>query len=408
VDEARPLLVLGERFSLWPAWDTFRSTAVFGAIGLVWLAARAVRGVAAGEMLVFTWIAAVLVATLGQNRFGYYLAPALALAAGWVCARLLDRAGVGRPRARRTWRADAAIVLVAALAFYPNLPAALLAARQRDTMPDTWRRALDWLREETPDPFGDPGFYVARYRGNDATRAPDYAVMSWWDYGYWVIRQGRRVPVTNPTQVNAGVAADFLVATTEADAAAVLERTGSRFVAVDRDLAFSGGASGTPLFGKFQGILEWTSQPRSRYYEGYFEADASGALRPVWIFYPDYYRSMAVRLATFGGEAVTPHAAWVITWARRPMQGGGAYREILASRRFTTYEEAETYRASLGPGYHRVAGRDPSVTCVPLSALGLLRPVHLEPAVAGPAAGGPPVGIFEVAGNEETVDGPAR
>ena len=73
-------------------------------------------------------------ATLGQNRFGYYLGLCLALLTGWVCARVLDwawapprparsRADERRARARtaraavgsrRRWRigAVAAVVVV--------------------------------------------------------------------------------------------------------------------------------------------------------------------------------------------------------------------------------------------------------------------------------------------------------
>ena len=61
-----------------------------------------------------------------------------------------------------------------------------------------------WLRTNTPPPFvqsagaGDE-YYLARYP-RDRVPYPDYAVMNWWDQGYWLTQRARRVPVSNPTQ----------------------------------------------------------------------------------------------------------------------------------------------------------------------------------------------------------------
>ena len=396
VVEAQPLLFVNGVLSFARAWSYFGAMLPVGALGLAWLAWRAARDARPGLTLLAVWTAATLVAALGQNRFAYYAAPPLALLTGWVAGGALGWAGIGHGagRARRRGLADVAVVLVAA-AVYMSLSGAVAVARQNNGMPSTWWHAMDWLRARTPEPFGDPGFYDERYSAADATRMPAYSVMSWWDYGYWITRLGRRVPVSNPTQSGAVESADFLIATTEADAVADLDRVNARYVVVDDDLAFRGGGS-APLAGKFEGVVDWTSQPRSRFYQGFFERDAQGALVPVWIFYPDYYRTMAVRLVVYGGAAAEPAgSSYVITYAQRTDSPGRGFREILESKPFATYAEAEAYLSSLGPGLHRLVGRDPRRTCVPLDALERLQLRDRESVVIPHGRRVPTVSIFE-------------
>lgn len=128
------------------------------------------------------------------------------------------------------------------VAFVPTLrPVIDIASSPRG--PDTaWLETLRWMRDNTPEPFGDPSAYFARYpqpaAGEVFAPPPQaYGVMAWWDYGYWILRIGRRVPVANPTQAGAGTAARFFTATNEASAVRILEETGARYVVANYDLA---------------------------------------------------------------------------------------------------------------------------------------------------------------------------
>ena len=106
----------------------------------------------------------------------------------------------GACRARRRGLSEAAVVLVAA-AVYMNLSGAVAVPRQNDGMPSTWWHAMDSLRALTPEPFGYPRFYYARYSAAHATRMPAYAVMSSRDYRYSITRLRRRVPsATRPSR----------------------------------------------------------------------------------------------------------------------------------------------------------------------------------------------------------------
>ena len=62
--------------------------------------------------------------------------------------------------------------------------------------------------------------------------------MNWWDYGYLITQRARRVPVANPTQERATVAANFFVETDEARALAQLHDAHARYVVADWELPF--------------------------------------------------------------------------------------------------------------------------------------------------------------------------
>ena len=64
--------------------------------------------------------------------------------------------------------------------------------------------------------------------------APDYGVLSWWDYGHWIIRIGHRVPLASPAHQGEPWHSQFLAAQTEEAANSMLESLNIRYVILDR------------------------------------------------------------------------------------------------------------------------------------------------------------------------------
>ena len=61
-----------------------------------------------------------------------------------------------------------------------------------------------------------------------------------------------------------------------------------------------------------------------------FERAPNGQFKSRFVFYPDYYRSMAVRLYLYGAGPVTSNEdAWVISYAERTRTGGQRFHELL-------------------------------------------------------------------------------
>jgi len=408
VSEIRPLFFMTGAFSPVVPLGVFGPGFFVGLVGLGWLGWCALRTAEPRLLLLVTWSLAMYAATLGQNRFGYYLGLCLALLSGRVCAVVLDwawappqparsRADERRARAHGphgTWQPMAwrigAVAAVIVLVYAPSAVIAYPMAQNNLGLSAGYRASLEWLRGNTPEPFGAGDYYFARYRPGDTPR-PAYTVMAWWDYGYEIIRLGRRVPVANPTQAGADIAGRFFTSQDEAEAVKILDQTNSRYVIAHAEVPIL--PRGGLVQGKFETLAAWAGKDINQYWETFLTKDAKGGLGPLVLFHPAYYRTMAVRLYVYGGQAAMPNdSTYVITYAERRNADGTVGKEILESRRFKTYDGATAWLDRVGHTGRTIVGLDPKQTPVPIEPLTRFRLVH-ESSDAPPA-----VRIFEYLG----------
>jgi dolichyl-diphosphooligosaccharide--protein glycosyltransferase len=410
VAEIRPLLAMTGTLSWKTPLQIFGTPFVIGLGALLWLAWRAAVDDEPALTLVVVWSVVMYLATLGQNRFGYYLAVNLSLltacaataALRWAWAPPVAKTASRQARRRGTIAAPSrawgvgAIVLVAAAAFAPNVMPAWGMVRSDLGLSRGWHVSLDWLRRNTPEPFPDSEFYFARYRSAELP-PPAYVVMAWWDYGYEIIRLGHRVPIANPTQAGAEVAGRFLTATDQREADRIMDETRSRYAIVDWELPILPRGRRDVFQGKYQTAVTWAGKKPEQFYEIFHVRTQTGQLGQMILFHPDYYRSMLVRLYVFRGEAATPgpDAAWVVKVADRTRDDGTRFREVLEARKFKTYEGAAAFLAGHPDGGYRLVGPDPRVPCVPIEAVSGYRLIHESPDAAERPSGTPSVRIFE-------------
>jgi dolichyl-diphosphooligosaccharide--protein glycosyltransferase len=379
--EARPLFLYSGSWQWLQPWTLFRVTFYLGLVGLAWLVVDLRRTRRLDHLLVVVFTAVTCAATIGQNRFGYYLVPANAVVIGWLVTRVL--VGIRRPLA-------VGAVFVA-VALVPGVGPAVAAASHRRGMPDHWAQALGWLRAQTPEPFWSDDYYLARYDRQALTAS--YTVMNWWDQGYWLVQGAHRVPVTDPTQDGAGNAASFYTATDEASATAVLKAARARYVLADAELPFRGSGPAA-LAGKFQGLLDWAGLPSSRFYELCFARLEDGRpLQPLWIFREAYYQTMAFRLTVLGGRAAPPaEPPWLVELRQRRDADGRPFCEVASAQAYPSVDEAKLIAAQRGGGFE-VVGLNPSRLAFPVAAVGGLRQIHQVGSARQPAA---LIRIFEV------------
>ena len=91
--EARPLFLYPGEWNWLQPWQFFRTGFYVGLAGLAFFSVRVWRDRAAGDLLVWVYVIFTFAATIGQNRFGYYLVTGCALIGGWLATRILDRGG---------------------------------------------------------------------------------------------------------------------------------------------------------------------------------------------------------------------------------------------------------------------------------------------------------------------------
>ena len=421
IAEMQPLLVQQGAFTLDLVWGNYTAASVMALAALALVLYRAFKQGDPEIVLLAVWSIISLLAALAMRRFAYYLAINVALLAGYtgwlilqVCGLKDNRIAVNpMPAGGKTSRKKAAgksmgkaagnptrlalgIAVVAALVIYPNTgplpggdrPFFDVATRALYAPSDAWYESLDWLRNNTPEPFGDAAYYYDRYGGTDNSSGPaaSYSTLCSWDYGYWVSRIGRRVPCSNPGSSDRGEWRYFM-AQSARTADNVCAAWNVRYVIVNdyminrsSGFAFMAGASG---------------EPSGRYYEIYYRQQKD-SLVPTLVYYPEYYRTMAVRLYCFDGLKYEPTETAVISWEDRTGARGAPYREITGLKTFRSYTEAEAFIAAQKAGNWRIAGKDPLISPLPLEALEGYRPVFASSQKAKAGSGeAPEVKIFE-------------
>lgn len=253
IGEAEPLIYDAETFS----------QVVFSLLGLNLLLSLA--GMAAsliyirrstgakrqGQILLLLWMTFTIILTLGQSRFLYISTISMGLLISILFFFLLDLADKrhkeGSPMAAKSPKLWAAILFLLLV-----LPTAWDAASFAQSSPPAvagdWEEALAWLKENsnTTSFFDSP------------QKTAEYSVMSWWDYGNWVLYLAERPVVANNFQAGVADAAKFYLSESEEEATAVLDARGSRYILADYSL----------IYGKLASLTTWANEDLSSYMRG--------------------------------------------------------------------------------------------------------------------------------------------
>ncbi|MCP3980136.1 MAG: oligosaccharyl transferase, archaeosortase A system-associated [bacterium] len=377
VMEVAPLLFHAGQLRLDYAWQEFTTGIVLIPLALGVLIVSELRRTRPGVLLVLVWSGFMLVLTLAQNRYAYYFAINAALLLGYLCCRVYEnyiRAEDARGRGR--WLAPiGGLVAFAVIVLDPNLIAGIRETTGLTGPSKPWIEALEWMREETPEPFDDGDAYVRAFPvpGGGGFPYPEraYGVLAWWDYGYWIARIARRPVHALPTQGGAGEVARFFTTDDPLEAAQILDRLDTGYVVVDDDLPYRNlTEDGSRVGGKFDALARWAGRDIERYREPYFVVDEQGRRSQQIVFYPAYYRSMVARLSTFGGDVVEPRgSSYAIGWTERMDADGSTFRVVTDVRQFETYDEAQAFVDAPHEGDYVLGGLDPMTSCVPIDPL---------------------------------------
>jgi dolichyl-phosphooligosaccharide-protein glycotransferase len=419
ITEVKPLLFPAGGFSLSVAWGQFNTGGFLSLISLGILVYLAVKRSEADKVLLIVWSLLLLGATLGQRRFSYYSVVNVILLSSYLLWHILQyfgfkeiAAGVGasvktrikkgskanKPRrigvrSRTRWAFMAAgVVVVFFLSYFPNINTIAGTIEQSQIGPDSAiRESLTWLRDNSPEPFGDPDYYYRQYEKPPAGEnyqypLSAYSVMAIWDYGHWITRIARRIPVSNPFIQGADTDSSFMLSQDETAAGKMAEELGVKYVIVDRETATS----------KFYSLVAWTGGTMEQYREVFYQPQGN-KLSAVTLYYPEYYRSLAVRLYTYKGEAVSAQSSLVISYQQQTSQEGVLYKEIISTRSFDTYEQAADYVAHQKSGSYAIGSADLANSPVPLEELQHFKLVHSSAGVPAETDTGaaPEVQIFE-------------
>ncbi len=380
------------------AWGNFTTGFFLSFISLGILIYLVIKQGAAEKTLLLVWSLVILAATLGQRRFGYYYSVNAALLTGYLSWRVLElagfkeltpravkvakQAGGGKARPKRgglttiinyTVMALAVLVVFFVVFFWNIGPMTTVARQAQYTPSDAWVRSLTWMKENTPEPFGNPDLYYGlpeQPPPGENYKYPEsaYGVLAWWDYGYWITRIARRIPIANPSQEPKALTlvASYFVSQDEKSADEIAKKLGAKYIITDFETAYTNPITAS---GKFWAVATWAGRQPSEYFDFYLipQENKTWVLRPL--FYPEYYRSLIARLYNFDGKAVAPESVWVISYEQNVDKDGNIYKVITSAEQKSTYEEAEAYLSSQNSTNYRIVSPNPMLSPVPLEAL---------------------------------------
>jgi len=319
----------------------------------------------------------MLLATLTQRRFDYYLGITVAVMTGYVLASVADFTNLfDSIRDIDNWQV-VSILAIVLVVFVPLIltPAGAGALSLQESQagtgpePTVWNETLGWVQENTPVEgnlfgAGNEMEYLGTFEyTEDFEYEPGfYGVLSWWDYGHYIATMGERIPTANPFQLGATEAANFLLSGSEAQADDVItglsdgEEAPTRYVMVDwkmmstQQFYVSGGrprSLGAKYFAPFE-FYDGTLNESDYFQRLYYQPPSRNgqAARYQWFnrHRQPYYNSTVVRLYRFHGSAVRP-APVVLDWDIEPSPGGQG--NIRVSRglntSFQSMSEARNY-----------------------------------------------------------------
>jgi dolichyl-diphosphooligosaccharide--protein glycosyltransferase len=325
-------------------------------------------------LLVAIWFLFMIAATFTQSRFGYYLAvPVAAMAAVGIGSvmRFVGRVeDITKVEPYQVMTVVSVIIIVLAPMFIgagASVGVQAMDTADRSQSPGAgivgWSDSLDWMENNTAvegqyaNPDGEPIEYYGTYARTDDYDYPEgsYGVMSWWDYGHWITTEAERIPVANPFQQQAQLAAEFLTAQTENESAEVLEEVSeddaeTRYVMVDWKMA----ETETQIGGKYFAPIRFNpNTTRSEFYTRVLSPDSlreSGLAQGTEIIRQKqaYYNSTMVRLYRYHGSSMEPQP-WVLDWqgAEQQLGNGDTYVRPSADgqtiKRFRSMQQAENY-----------------------------------------------------------------
>ena len=212
-----------------------------------------------------------------------------------------------------------------------------------------------------------------------------YGVAVWGDYGYWVTRIGHRVPVSNPGVTGSPGEQIYFTAQDNATAAGKMAGWGAKYVIVDGRIASPND--------KFYALANLSGQKEADFYELCWQKK-EGKYVPLLVFYPEFYRTMVIRLYNFDGKQVLPQNTMAMAWQEQAMPDGQKFKEITGLKRFSTYAEARAFISGQKGGNYRIIGTDPLSSPVPLEGLDGYRLAYQSSETAG--AGSSPVPVIKI------------
>lgn len=367
--EEAPLLITGNDFTLSQAWNYFAGSFYFFLIALGMIIYRK------EHPFIIVWSIIMLLNTLAMRRSAYYFVVPIVILSGYLCMALIEAFATWKDSKRKKRTSPGTVLLILGLMSFMSI--IQMAQQIRDlpgsiragTISPGWREAVTWLKNNP---------------------APDHGVLSWWDYGYWIIREGKSPVYSDPGGGNRRYCGYALTTDNMSDVLESMKTMKVKYIVIDNLMATMKNYS---MVQHAAGKATDYQEPQRMYYDR-----RTGQYQQALLYYPSYYKELAVRLYNYDGAAVSSPGSPTFKYAE--VDG---VREIIEIRDFPDYDTAMQYAASQTNCV--VAGIDPFLSPIAMGDI----TAYFKPVFYSRSATNfgnkvtPEVKIFEVVYDQESL-----
>ncbi|WP_243685075.1 hypothetical protein [Methanosarcina barkeri] len=167
------------------------------------------------------------------------------------------------------------------LVFIPCIWAGVAFAKEDGLIDPIWKDSLTWLGASSPE----TSYYL------DPSGTPEYGVLSWWDYGNWIVYQAKRPAVSNNFQTGVDDSSHFFLTNSEEDAKAIMEKLKVKYVITDNLMAG----------GKFGSIVKVAGENISKYLNVQ-TVNGNGGLQTIATAKKEYTQTEVYKLHQLDGS----------------------------------------------------------------------------------------------------------
>ncbi len=297
IQEAMPLFHKGSDFALNFLWGNYTLSFFVAIPAFILFIRKTVKEQYHPEdVFLIVWTLIVFTLTILQIRFVYLLSVNVAIFAAYFIIIATKRSAPEKEilakkrqkgRRKQDSSSNAGIMIglfIMVLLVLPNITVIKSIATGSITAPDPdFKESFLWLKDNSPETsyYGDPD------------KVAEYGVMSWWDYGNWILYISQRPVVANNFQTGIDDAALFFMEPDENKASKILDKRKVRFVITDAQI----------LKLKFRSIAMLAGKNPDDYYDANGPSDAP--IRSVNRENNDFFTTMLSQLHVFDGNGLS-------------------------------------------------------------------------------------------------------
>jgi len=219
ITEEYPLLFTAGWFDASVTWNYFGITFYLFLAGLGVMVYRIIKHRRATDVTFLIWSVIILLVTLARRRYDYYLAINVAMMSSYVVYIVVRYLASNRANYIRAVVAASIVVIMPLL-----LASSVQAASGGTFMPKGWQETTYWLRQQSSEQH-----YI---NGTD----PGYGVLTWRDYGYWIVQAGHTPVLCSPGSGDDVTAANILTSSDDNFALTECRRLQIRYVIIDSEM----------------------------------------------------------------------------------------------------------------------------------------------------------------------------